>query len=132
MQMRRRRYSLGELELEVLKTVWEAPGNTVQETASALNQRRRCARTTVLTVIQRLHAKGFLRRRKVQGVFRYWPTSGRDKVLSGLIGRFVDKVLDGSPAAFLAYLADAKELTEEQADALREIVRQLEREEKAG
>ena len=127
--MASRRQGLGELELEVLKAIWQEPGRTVQEMAEDLGKRRGSARTTVLTVMQRLHGKGFLKRKKVDGVFRFWPTEGRGKVLSGLIGQFVDKFLDGSPAPFLAYLADAKDLTDEQATQLRDIVQELERNE---
>ena len=122
--------SLGELELTILKTVWETPGSTVQEVAEIVGEQRACARTTVLTVMQRLHAKGFLRRRKVDGVFRYSATGGRGVVLSNLIGQFVERVLDGSPAPFLAYLAATGELTEDQQEQLQAILKELERGEK--
>ncbi|MBI5095196.1 MAG: BlaI/MecI/CopY family transcriptional regulator [Candidatus Hydrogenedentes bacterium] len=120
---------LGELELEVLKAVWEAPGRTVQEVAEEFAERRGLARTTVLTVMQRLHVKDCLKRRKVKGVYRFWPTQTRGKVLKGLIRDFVETVLDGSPAPFLAYLANTKALTDEQARQLRDLVRNLERQE---
>ena len=122
-----RKHGLGELELEVLKTVWELPGCTVQEVAEVLGEQRGCARTTVLTVMQRLHAKGFLDRHRPDGIYRYTATEGRGKVLTGLIGKFVDRVLDGSPAPFLAYLAETEQLTDEQAAQLREMVQDLER-----
>ncbi|MDX9975621.1 MAG: BlaI/MecI/CopY family transcriptional regulator, partial [FCB group bacterium] len=73
----------------------------------------------------RLHAKGFLKRKKVDGVFRYSPTEERGAVMSRLIGQFVERVLDGSAAPFLAYLADAKGLTEEQMEQLRAIVEDI-------
>jgi predicted transcriptional regulator len=125
-------HGLGELELHVLKAIWASPGRTVQELTEMLATERTCARTTVLTVVQRLHTKGFLERRKVQGVFRYWPTEDRGKVTSRLIGEFVSKVLDGSAAPFVAYLANTKDLTEEQANQLRAIVEELEDDEERG
>lgn len=124
-----RRKDLGELELAVLNAVWERPGSTVREIAAVMAERRSCARTTVLTVMQRLHAKRFLKRSKSRGVFRYSATGEQTKVVSDLIGQFVQKVLGGSPAPFLAYLADAKNLTEDQIDQLREIVDELEHDE---
>ncbi|GMV93390.1 MAG: hypothetical protein AMXMBFR82_31680 [Candidatus Hydrogenedentota bacterium] len=124
-----RRKDLGELELAVLNAVWERPGSTVREIAEVMAGRRSIARTTVLTVMQRLHAKKFLKRTKVRGVFRYSATGEQTKVVSDLIGHFVQKVLGGSPAPFLAYLADAKNLTEDQIDQLRNIVEELERDE---
>jgi predicted transcriptional regulator len=119
---------LGALELEVLKIIWESPGSTVAEAAERL-PRREYARTTVLTVIQRLHAKGLLRRRKEAGIFRYSATQPRQQVLSRLITRFVENFLDGSPAPFVAYLTEARNLTPEQKAVLEAIVRDLEKKE---
>lgn len=124
-----RRKDLGELELAVLNAVWERPGSTVREIAEVMAKRRAIARTTVLTVMQRLHAKKFLKRTKSRGVFRYSATGEQTKVVSDLIGQFVQKVLGGSPAPFLAYLADTKNLTEDQIDQLRGIVDELEHDE---
>ncbi len=99
--------SLGELELEVLKTVWASDGCTVQQAVEIIGRKRKCARTTILTVMQRLHAKGFLNRRKIDGVFRYFSTEGQGKVMSGLVRQFVEKVLDGSPTPLISYLAES-------------------------
>jgi len=120
--------SLGELELEVLKVIWKQQPCTVQEVAEIMHERRGLARTTVLTVMQRLHRKRFLRRRKRQGLHRYSTAEERSSVISGLIDQFVDRVLDGSTAPFIAYLAETGGLTREQSRALREIARSLERE----
>jgi predicted transcriptional regulator len=130
MVVRRRQESLGELELAVLKVLWDQPGSTVLEVAEIMAERRDCARTTILTVMQRLHAKGFLRRKKVQGIHRYSANRERRHVLSGLVGRFVENVLDGSASQLLAYLVEAKDLTPEQAGQLRRIVEEIERSER--
>ena len=57
--------SLGDLELEILKIIWERQPCTFPQVADVMAERRGLARTTVLTVMQRLHAKGFLKRRKL-------------------------------------------------------------------
>jgi len=121
---------LGELELEVLKAIWQRPGCTVQEVAEVFGKARGHARTTILTVMQRLHRKGYLTRQKTSGVFRYTAVEGREKVLSRLIGQFVNTVLDGTPAPFLSFLADGSGLTSKQIKQLREIAESLERNDK--
>ena len=126
--MARSERRLGALELEVLKIIWERPACTVAEVAERLS-RRQYARTTVLTVIQRLHAKGLLKRRKEAGIFRYSATQQRDQVLSRLITRFVENVLDGSAAPFVAYLTEARNITPEQRAVLEAIVRDLQKKE---
>ncbi len=120
---------LGELELDVLKEIWENQPCTVQEVAKILGKKRGCARTTILTVMQRLHAKKYLKRQKNDGVFQYSTTEGRKKVMSRMIGQFLDKVLDGSALPFVAYLSDTKDLTKEQAETLKAIVEKLENKE---
>ncbi len=124
--MARARETLGELELEVLKVVWEIQPCTVREVAEVLGERRGSARTTVLTVMQRLTGKGYLTRRKQAGVHRYSTTEERRAVITNLVEQFVNRVLDGSPLPFVAYLAESKELSEEQASTLGGIVRDLE------
>ena len=124
--MPKRRLSLGELELEVLKVIWERQPCPVQQVAQIVCERRGSAPTTVLTVMQRLHKKGFLRRRKCDGIYHYTTVQNRSQVLSGLVRQFVDRVLDGSALPFVAYLANAKGLAPQQADALREIVEEME------
>jgi predicted transcriptional regulator len=124
--------SLGELELEVLKTVWAREPCTVREVAEIVGKERGSAYTTVLTVMQRLHAKGLLSRRKRRGVFAYSTTRARADVMSALVGRFVDRVLDGSAVPFVAYLAGSEGLTPEQAEALRRIARDLQQKQGKG
>jgi predicted transcriptional regulator len=122
--------TLGELELETLKVVWDRQPCTVSEVADLLAQRRGSARTTVLTVMQRLLAKGYLRRRMHEGVYHYSPVSKKNTVVGGLIHQFVDTVLDGSVAPFVNYLAESKGLSAEQLDTLRGIARELDEKEK--
>jgi predicted transcriptional regulator len=57
---------LHELETEVMEEVWNRGERTVREVLEALNARSRPQRayTTILTVMQRLHAKEVLRRER--------------------------------------------------------------------
>jgi len=121
--------SLGELELEVLKDLWDHPGSSVQAVFERLGKERSCARTTILTVMQRLHAKGYLKRRRLHGAHRYKATQGRKTVLGNLIGQFVERVLDGSAAPFLAYLAESEDLSEKQMRQIRRLISAIEEKE---
>jgi len=126
---KRTKKDLGELELAVLNAVFDRPGSSVREIATVMAEERGLARTTILTVMQRLHAKGFLKRKKEGAVQRYTATSEQRQVVSDLIGQFVTRTLGGSPAPFLAYLAESKDLSDEQVAELRAIVDDLERRE---
>jgi predicted transcriptional regulator len=127
--MAKKQSNLGELELVVLKAIWEHQPCTVQKIAAVLGKQRGCARTTVLTVMQRLYAKGFLKRRKVGKLHQYSSTEQRSTVMSRLIGQFLDKVLDGSAAPFVAYLTERENLSDKQIAALQKVAQELERRE---
>ena len=59
--MKSRRPALSDAELRVLKTLWEHGPGTVRQLSAVLDSRdRRWAYTTVLTLLQRLQAKGYV------------------------------------------------------------------------
>lgn len=113
---------LGELQLEVLRFLSDHGPLSVGEVAERFGEPRGLARTTVLTVMERLREKGYLSRRKEQGVFRYEPYAGKAALMRDLVHRFVETALEGSVSPFLAYLTQEKELTEEEIAALRQLL----------
>ena len=71
------------------------------------------ARTTILTVMHRLHKKGFLQRKKAGGVFRYHPTQKKTTVLGNLARQFVQNTFEGSPSSLIQHITDADVSTDE-------------------
>ena len=62
---------VGEQELALLRWVAEHGPVTVGEAAERFGEAQGLARSTVLTVMERLRGKGHLTRRKVEGVYQY-------------------------------------------------------------
>lgn len=122
--------ALGPLELEVLQYISDHHPISVREVAAHFAEQSGHARTTLLTVMERLRGKGFLTRRKSGGVHRYRPTLPKGDLLHGIIGQFVDEVLGGSVSPFVAYLTRTKKLTAEQARKLEDVIHKLEQREK--
>ena len=114
---------LGSLETEIVRYVSANPGQTGRHIAEALAEERGVARTTVLTVLERLRAKDLLTRRKRSGVYCYQPAVPAGQAMRRSVERFVDQILGGSISPVLAFLADADELTDRDIDELEEFVR---------
>lgn len=121
--------TLGELELDTLRFLSESGPLTVGEVAKMYGVPRGLARTTLLTVMERLRTKGYLVRRRVCGVYRYSPKLDQRDLLSGLVADFVEKSLGGSLSPFVTYLVDSGRLDPEQIDQLQRLVESLERKE---
>ncbi len=115
----------GEQELALLTWLAEHPAITVGEVADQYGVPRDLARSTVLTMMERLRKKGHLSRRRVQGVFRYTTGAGQDALLKDAVGAFVSRTLGGSVSPFVAYLSDAAEVTPEQLTELEALVARL-------
>src|SRR5437868_14171906 len=111
--------SLGEQELDALKFLSANPPMSVGEAARAYGAPRGLARTTVLTVMERLRAKGYLTRRLDKGVYRYAHRVEREDLLKNLVGDFVHRSLGGSLSPFVTYLADSGKLSEAEIRELR-------------
>jgi predicted transcriptional regulator len=118
--------SLGQAEWEILRYVAEKHPVSVGDVAQHLAESKGLARTTVLTVMERLRAKGFLMRRKQEGVYRYSPKKSIAELNQGLVQNFVDTMLDGMLSPFFAYLSGSRKVSDEQLEELKKLVSELE------
>lgn len=117
---------LGRVELELLQFLDAHPGASVAEAAEQFGGPRQLARTTVLTMMTRLVAKGYLTRQQIDSVYRYHLKISARQAVSQLVSDFVRTVLGGSVSPFVAYLNDANNLSAADVDELRQIVRDWE------
>ena len=121
--------SIGQEELAILQFIQENHPTTVREVANHFAQFGK-ARTTILTVMERLRQKKFLSRKKSGNAYSYWPQKGRDTVMNSLVGDFVSNMLGGSLSPFMAYMSQAKNLSDEELNELKKLVRELSKERK--
>jgi predicted transcriptional regulator len=117
--------SIGEQELALLRHIADRGGVTVGEAADEFGAARGLARSTVLTMMERLRRKGHLARRLVDGVYRYRARASSADLLKAAVQRFVERSLDGSVSPFLAYLSEAGNVSESELRDLEEIVARL-------
>jgi predicted transcriptional regulator len=117
--------SIGEQELALLRHIADRGSVTVGEAADLFGTPRGLARSTVLTMMERLRGKGQLGRRLVDGVYRYRARSSSADLLKSAVHRFVERNLDGSVSPFLAYLSEVGHLSDDQIKELEDIVARL-------
>jgi predicted transcriptional regulator len=115
---------LGDQELDVLRFVADHAPISVGEVAQQFGAPRGLARTTILTVMERLRKKSYLSRTRERPA-RYSPRVPQAELLQGLVREFVEKTLAGSLSPFVAYLAEAKDLSQEEVEVLQRLVAEL-------
>lgn len=121
---------LGEQELSLLRFISDrGTPVTVRDAAQAWGDPQGLARTTVLTVMERLRQKNYLSRSKGDGenAWAYRPVVQKNDLMRSIVAGFVEKTLGGSIAPFVAYLTDsnASNLSEGEQNELRRLVESL-------
>lgn len=124
--MQRKKPGLGAQQWEVLRWVSEHAPVTVAQAAEAFAQSHGLARTTVLTVMERLREKGHLTREKTGSSYEYRPAVPKAQLLREQVAQFVEGTLGGSFTPFLAYLAQETQVSNEQLHELKRLVQELE------
>ncbi|MEV7124826.1 BlaI/MecI/CopY family transcriptional regulator [Streptomyces sp. NPDC093260] len=114
---------LGELENAVMTRVWKWNRPvTVREVLEDLQQERSIAYTTVMTVLDNLHQKGWVRREAEGRAYRYEAVSTRAAYAAALMNDAWSQS-DNAAAALVAFFGM---MSEEQRRALRDAVRIVE------
>ncbi len=118
---------LAEGQLEIMEIIWERGEATVGEVWKILSARRRVARNTVQTMLQRLTDQGWLHSRTDGRAHRFRAAAPRRATLRDLLQRFVDVVFAGSTEGLLASLLDRRKVSPEEAARIRALIDQAER-----
>lgn len=120
-----RKPSIGDQELALLQHIDESGTASVGEVAASFGEPRGLARSTVLTMMERLRAKSYLKRRHVDGVYRYSTATGPSEALSNAVGQFVEKTLSGSLSPFVAWMSQKGEVSDNELAELEALVSKL-------
>jgi predicted transcriptional regulator len=120
-----RNSNLGKAQLEILRYVIDHHPVTVREVADHAARTQGLARTTILTVMERLREKRYLTRRKKGGVYQYSPTISVGEVLQGVVRQFVEGTLQGTMSPFFSYLSKPGNVSDKDFDELRQLVDDL-------
>ncbi|MBK8095754.1 MAG: BlaI/MecI/CopY family transcriptional regulator [Planctomycetes bacterium] len=111
-------------QLEVLQAVQQLgpAGGTAAEVWQAIIRHKDLARTTVLTWLQRLEKKGWLRRRDDRDGVRYFAVCSRAEAEQRLARRFVADYFAGSTPAMVKSLLGDGRIDRDDLRRLKEIL----------
>lgn len=112
-----------ELELTILKVLWRQSPLLARDVQDALAQEgRELAKTTVITTLNTMVDKGYLRRKKRGNSFLFSPRIDEATVSERVLSDVVDRVFDGSTSAVLLKLFDVRAIDSGDLKELRRII----------
>ena len=121
-----------ELELEILKVLWDDSPLLVREVRARLKAKadRPLAHSSVITMLNIMHRKGFVRRKKVGKSFLFSPKLMKQTVAGGIMGDLLSRVFDGSASALVLNLLETTDLDSDELAELRKLITRKAKEQK--
>ena len=113
-------------EWHLMECLWDRAPRTGREAAEYMAQSQGWSRSTTLTLLRRMSAKGFIDCREEGGVNVYAPLLLRDEAAVRETDSFLSRVYRGSVSTLLSAITQRQSLTRAEIDELYDIIRQAE------
>ena len=114
-------------ELEVLKILWERGPSTVREVMDVLNETRRRAYTSVMSLLEVMFDKRLVKRRPQSRAFVYSAAVSKEKTLGQMLGDLVRRGFEGSASSLVAYLLDETPPSKEEIGEIQRLIAEYQR-----
>jgi predicted transcriptional regulator len=116
--------SLSPIQFRILTAIWDRGprGATVAEIWEEVRKDRDVVRTTVLKLVDRLAARGWLQRHGEPGSLRYRATVPRSRVERQVTSEFVDGFFGGSAAHLVRGLLGSGRISQDEITRLRRLL----------
>jgi BlaI family transcriptional regulator, penicillinase repressor len=111
-----------ELELEMLKIIWRIGPSTGRQVQDALVSFRDLAYTSVLTILNIMTRKGYLKRSRGEGGYVYSARVTEHSTTGRMLRDMVDRVFNGSASALMLKLLETADLDPDELKQLRKLI----------
>jgi len=113
-----------DVELEILKILWDGGPAELGGVCAALRSRRPVANTTVATMLKVMLDKGLVARDRGPRGYQWSAIVSRKAATTGLLGKLLDRAFDGSARRLVAHLIETDRLDDDERDAIRHLLDQ--------
>jgi len=122
--MRKKSDTPTEQELEIMKIIWRLKTATVRDVYEAILDRRKVAYTTVMTMMNVLEKKKYLKKRLADRAYVYQVTRSQDQVIGGMVKEFINRVFDGAAEPLLMRLVKDRHLSGKEFEKISQMIRE--------
>lgn len=117
-----------ELELEILKVLWQLGPSSVRQVRDALAPVRDLAYTTVMTMMTIMTGKGYVTRTKDGRSFIYRSVYREERASRNMLQDVVDRLFGGSTTAVMQHLLETSDLDDDELKQIRSLINRKARE----
>jgi BlaI family transcriptional regulator, penicillinase repressor len=107
-------------ELAVMSVLWRLGSASVAEVRDALEEE--LAYTSVLSALQTLEEKGYVRHQAEGRAYRYFPTIGAERAGTSALARIRDAIFQGSAERMFAQMVSDKRISRKELERMRQLL----------
>jgi predicted transcriptional regulator len=115
-------HQLTELQIGLLRVLWDRGEATVAEICDALRPSRALAPTTVATLLSRLERRGVVRHRTVSRQFIYAAAVSESDVRQSMVSELTEQLFDGDVAELVSHLLSGREISSGDLEKVKELI----------
>jgi predicted transcriptional regulator len=115
-------HELTELQIAILRLLWERGEVSVAEVWEALYPERRLAQTTVATLLTRLERRGVVARRAEQRQYLYRALVSEGEVQQSMVSELTERLFAGDVTALVNHLLTSQEVAPGDLARLRSMI----------
>jgi predicted transcriptional regulator len=121
--------SLSDLQLAIMRVLWQKDEATVAEVHGALQSDRGLALTTIATVLSRLEKRGMVLHRTDGRQFVYRTLVSEETVRSSMVDELAELLFQGDVAELMNHLLAERDFTSDDLSRVKNLIEAHEREE---
>jgi BlaI family penicillinase repressor len=111
-----------DAELEILKVLWERGPAGLGPVHATIQENRPVALTTIATTLKTMLSKGLVTRQDGPRGYVWSAAASRGSTATGLLGKLVHHVFDGSARRLIAHLIQEGSLDDRDRDEIRALL----------
>ena len=115
-------HQLTELQIAIMRILWERRQATVAEIHAALLDERGLAPTTIATLLSRLEKRGAVKHRTVSRQYVYYPLISEEDVRTTMVADLTEQLFDGDVAELVSHLLRARDMTPGDLEKVKELI----------
>ena len=119
---RRKVYRLGDLQLKIMKILWERGEATVGQVFELVGKESDLAYTTISTMLRKMEARGLITHRSEGRTFIYRAKVAAETVSRSMADHLVDRMFEGSLTEAVNHLLTTREVSRDELAKLERLI----------
>jgi BlaI family transcriptional regulator, penicillinase repressor len=128
--MKRPIHRLGDLQLRIMKILWDRGEATVSQVFGDVAKDSSLAYTTVSTMLRKMEVRGLVAHRAEGRLFLYRAKVNAEAVSRSMADHLVDRMFEGSLTEAVNHLLTTREVSREELTRLEELIAERKRKDK--